>query len=203
MDGLLRLKKIILTGGPHTGKTTLFNALKKQYFNRKDFAFVSEPATELFSQKQAKTPDTTPTIHKSMFPWDGYNEFSKRVIAKSLELEQAIPTTTTLAILDRSLIDTVAYARLNLCEHILPNLFTLIKQANYTHVLFFDFVGQYTSSTVRNESYHDAIMAHNALREAYKEQTQLHGYQFIEIPSLSITERLLMIQNIIDGVNGA
>lgn len=100
--------KIPISGGPHTGKTTLLEALRHEF---PDAYFVPEPATEVIEHELAlhnSNPDYIPNV-----PWIDYKKFGPVVGERSVELEALIPTTARVAFQDRSLFDTIGYARLN------------------------------------------------------------------------------------------
>ena len=75
------------------------------------------------------------------FPWNNYAGFGPKVIAKSIQSEKELSSATGLAVLDRSLIDAVAYARIKDCKHLLPDLYDQIKTAQYRKAFFCEFVG--------------------------------------------------------------
>lgn len=127
-----------------------------------------------------------------MFPWNNYTGFAPNVIAKSLELEGMVISDSGLIVLDRSLIDTVAYARLNDCEYLLPELYVHIKNAGYGQAFFCDFVGSYKNDQVRMESFKEARETQEALSVAYNES----GIEIINMPVASIEERVKIFENV-------
>lgn len=175
------MKKLIISGGPHSGKTTLLEALKAKFEN---VYFVPEPATEVINSEYQKERDLKNHIGK--FPWNNYPDFGRLVIEKSLELEAEIPSDTDLAVLDRSLIDTIAYAKLNACEFLLPVLEEEIAKANYQAVFFCEMVGDYQQTEHRSETHEEALATHNMLKKTY--QTQ--ALDFIDLPAVSVEERM-------------
>ena len=179
------MEKIIITGAPHTGKTTLLDALKAKH---PDYIYIPEPATQVIEAEyqQEKAQDG----YVGTFPWNNYAGFGPKVIAKSIELEKELLPTSGLAVLDRSLIDTIAYARMNDCEYLLPGLHDKIKAAHYTKAFFCDFVGSYQSDHIRSESFEEAQMTQQALRSAYEES----DVQVIEMPAIPVEERILFFE---------
>ena len=180
--------KAIISGGPHTGKTTLLNELKKHHPH---LHYVPEPATLVIEEERLREKDDL--SYAGTFPWNNYPEFGPKVIKKSLDLEAMIPGNAGIVLLDRSLIDTVAYARLNNCEHLLPDLYAYIKSANYSKVFLCDFVGDYQSNNIRAESFQEAQALQNALALAYRES----GLPIVKLPSASVNERMqIMKENV-------
>jgi len=184
------MKKIIITGGPHTGKTTLLDALKAKH---PQHCYVPEPATIVIEAEQHR--ENTEEGYVGTFPWNNYPAFGLKVIQQSLDLEKDLDSKSGLVILDRSLIDTVAYARMNDCEHLLPDLYKKIEAAQYQKAFFCDFVGSYQSNNVRSESFEEAQATQQALRIAYQEP----NIQVIDMPAVSIDERIQILEDTLDA----
>jgi predicted ATPase len=111
------MRKIPISGGPHTGKTTLFNALRAEF---PDAHFLSEPAGIVMDREMQKERETEG--YSGVFPWNNYPEFARLVINQSVELESNIPPGTDLVFQDRSLIDNIGYGRLLKFTELLPEL---------------------------------------------------------------------------------
>src|ERR1019366_10304963 len=102
------MRKIILSGGPSTGKTTTFELLKEAY---KDAFFVEEAAEIVIKRelaKQEKNPDYEPIM-----PVTKFRKFAQLVIEQQLASEEAIPNDAELVFLDRSFIDNLGYLAIN------------------------------------------------------------------------------------------
>jgi len=183
------MEKIIITGAPHTGKTTLLDALKSRHQN---YSYVPESATLVIEAEHQK--EKLENGYTGTFPWNNYSAFGPKVIAKSIELEKELRSSSELAILDRSLIDTIAYARLNDCEHLLPELYPHIEAAHYQKAFFCDFVGTYQSDHIRSESFEEAQITQQALKTAYDEA----DIQVIEMPAVSVEERIQILEKALE-----
>lgn len=180
------MRKIPISGGPHAGKTTLLEALKIEY---PDAYFVHEPATEVIENELAvaeNDPDYEPRV-----PWIDYSKFGPLVTSKSVELESAIPDSADLVFQDRSLIDTIAYCRLNNFDEYIPDVKKHIRIARYAIAFFCETVGEYTSTEIRRESAEEAQRTHDFLSEAYDES----GIPVVHLPAISTEERLTVIKN--------
>ncbi len=175
------MRKVIITGGPNTGKTDLLYAIRKK---QPEYTFVAEPATIIIEAEHEK--ERSRQGYVGIFPWNNYAAFGPKVIAKSLELEGNVESDSDLVVLDRSLIDTVAYARLNDCNQLLPELYEHINAANYQKAFLCDFVGKYTRNRIRTESFAEAQIIQQELQVAYKES----GIDVVQMPSVSIEERI-------------
>jgi len=176
--------KIPISGGPHTGKSTLAEALRSEFA---DAYFVPEPAETVITRelaKQALNPDYIPVA-----PWIDYSIFGPVVADESIVLEADIPADAHLVFQDRSLIDTVAYCRLNGLESFVPEVQRRIKLANYTFALFCEPVGTYTTTDIRHETADEAKRTHDFLARAYDES----GIQVVHLPAVTISERIELI----------
>jgi predicted ATPase len=181
------VRKIPISGGPHTGKTTLVEALRSEFT---EAYFVPEPAETVISRelaKQALNPDYIPIV-----PWIDYSLFAPEVAKESLALEADIPSESELVFQDRSLIDTVAYCRLNgLEDDFVPGIKNQILLANYAIALFCEPVGIYTATDVRRETAEEAKRTHDFLAQAYDES----GIQVIHLPAVPVPERIELIRS--------
>jgi len=182
------MKKIIICGGPHTGKTTVLNLLQK---NHPELYYVPEPATLLIESELKKEMEDP--AYSGVFPWIDYPKFFDLVVKESQNLESEIPANAT-AILDRSLIDNIAYANLADYKKAKSIVLPFIKKASYDLAFLCDFVGTYTQTEVRKESFEEAKKIHKEIAKAYEES----GVKIIDLPAISTKERLNLIRNTID-----
>lgn len=183
--------KIPISGGPHTGKTTLLEALKDEF---PEAYLVPEPATEVIEHELgllSVDKDYTPNV-----PWIDYRKFGPVVADKSEELEAQVPDGIDLVFQDRCLIDTIAYAKLNDFDSFVPEVQRRVAVAKYTFALFCEPVGQYTASQVRRETSEDAIRTHTFLRDAYHES----GIRVIELPPVTVEERLAIVHEALGSI---
>ena len=184
-------KKIVLSGGPHTGKTTLMEGLRR---GLPHIHFVPEPAEQIITAELAKQRQQPG--YEGIFPTTRYSDFVHLVVARSVELEAEIPEESSKAVLDRSLIDNIGYARLNGHDHLIPDIQRRVRTANYTAALLCDFVGTYTQTPVRPETEEFAHAIHDHLVVAYRES----GIPVITIPALDVERRLGMAIEVIEGI---
>lgn len=96
--------KIVLTGGPCAGKTTILNLLQKMYGDA--IIFIPEVATKLFSEGYPR-PSNPPTA-----AWQ--RQFQQSVLETQLKVEseatkQARETNRSVIICDRGILDGAAY----------------------------------------------------------------------------------------------
>jgi predicted ATPase len=179
------MRKIPISGGPHTGKTTLFNALMEEF---PDAHFLSEPAGIVMDREMKKEQDTEG--YAGVFPWNNYPAFARLVIDQSIELERSIPPATDLVFQDRSLIDNIGYGRLLRYTELLPELERHIQAARYKCVLFCSPVGTYTRTEVRWETLEEAQRTHEFLTVAHNGC----GVPVLHLPPVPTKERLAIIR---------
>jgi len=185
------MRKIPISGGPHSGKTTLLEALKTEF---PEAHFVPEPAETVITRelaKEAENPDYTPIV-----PWIDYTKFGPAVADESETLEAAIPATTTTVFQDRSLIDTIGYARLSGFESFVPEVQRRAKLANYTLALFCEPVGNYAATNIRRETVEEARVTHDFLAKAYDEA----GIPIVHLPAVSVENRLQIVHESIKDI---
>ncbi len=183
-------EKIPISGGPHTGKTTLLEALRVQF---PDAHFVPEPATNVIT-RELETERANPS-HKPRVPWVDYRQFGPLVAEESEVLESDIPEAATIAFQDRSLIDTIAYSRLNNFDEFVPEVSRRVAIARYSFALICQPVGEYTTTTVRRETQDEALQTHLEIERAYNES----GIEVISIPAISTNERVALITEVLQS----
>jgi predicted ATPase len=179
------MRKIPISGGPHTGKTTLFNALREEF---PEAHFLREPAGMVMDREMQREQENPGYV--GVFPWNNYPGFARLVIDQSVVLERSIPDGCDLVFQDRSLIDNVAYGKLLNYTDLLPELARHIEAARYTCVLFCAPVGTYTRTEVRWETAEEALRTHEFLAVAHNGS----GVPVVHLPSVPTEERLLIIR---------
>lgn len=162
--------KIVITGGPGTGKTTLMSELAAIF---SDAEFIEEPAAAVIRGLGSTAIVSRP------------EEFCRRCIDYLLEAESQASRESSLIIQDRSLIDTLAYARRDHCIDKLPDLQNQIAEAGYAGVMVCDIIGQYAQSDTRYEDQELAIVTHGLIIDAYKEV----GLPMVVLPSVPLETR--------------
>lgn len=184
------MRKIVIAGAEHTGKSTLLDRLQQEFADK--VYFIPEPASLLIDiehRRKASRPD-----YEGVYPTNNYRKFAELVMTKSVELESSIPSKFGAAILDRCLIDNIAYARMNGCHDLVPHMRTLAVAANYTTVLMCDFVGKYAQTEIRTVDEATAHRLHNHLLEAYSE----FDVDIVHLPPVDIENRVAIARSVIE-----
>ena len=177
------MDRIIISGGPHTGKTTLLRSLQEIYPH---YNYVPEPASAVLDSLREKR-ETTQNWREII---DSPLVFCTLCIKQSIISERAVDEKSGYTFQDRSLIDTIAYARRDGCEELVPAVKALAKQAAYSMVLFCEPVGEISG---RIESPKEALATHELLRAAYHEE----GIPYVSLPPVTTKERIEIVSSIL------
>mgnify|MGYP000574935144 CR=1 FL=1 len=173
------MQKIVLIGGPGTGKTTILNELKKRGF----FCFdeVSREVT-LKAQKQGieQLFLTKPLLFSEMLLEGREEQFLK-----------AKETSEKIIFFDRGIPDVHAY--MNYFKTDYPSVF-IEKSKQYKYDLIFHFSPWkeiHTTDNERYETFEESSTIDHFLKEAYTEL----NYNIINVPFGSVDERTNFIIN--------
>jgi nicotinamide riboside kinase len=154
------MKKIAITGGPSGGKTTLIDALKKE-----------------FGQKIKVAPEAASILYKGGFPriknYSGYLHAQKAILTTQNELENLLMKNfpDRLLVCDRGSLDSLAYWP-DTEEHFFEAIGSTreIELAKYEWLLHLDtaFETDYdTSNPIRTEDFHEALMLNDKIKKAW------------------------------------
>jgi predicted ATPase len=172
------MNKIVISGGPHSGKTTLLRALQAEF---PQYEYLPEPASIVLSEA---------ANGESLYWREVFNsplKFCTLCMEQSIKSEHSIHPDSEYVFMDRSLIDTIAYARRDGCEELIPTVASLAQRAMYDTVLFCEPVGILRD---RTEDEAEAILTHNLLKSAYSEM----GIPIVPIPPVAIEERVNLVR---------
>ncbi|MEQ6122930.1 ATP-binding protein [Pseudotenacibaculum sp. MALMAid0570] len=172
-------KKIVLIGGPGTGKSTVLNELEKRGFH-----CMPEVSREVTIEAQKKGIQqlflTEPIL------------FSKMLLeGRERQYLEAEKINTQQVFFDRGLPDVYAY--MEYTKEAYPEYFKeKCLQYKYDHVfLFSPWREIYTSDNERYESFEESTKIDLFLQNAYREL----GYTIVSVPFGSVDERVNFILN--------
>jgi len=173
--------KFALTGGPCTGKTTLLNALQKN-----GYQIVPETPTIVFEEEIKRT---------NKRPDPSTAEFQLKFMSKQLEFELKAHNNAHV-FLDRSIVDIVGYCRF---FGITPpeELIKKVKSHRYDGAFLLSFLSFYETTAVRPEPLDVAKKIHAILKKTYED----FGYNLIEIPPVSVEERMKFVSEKINEIS--
>ena len=170
------IKKIVITGAPSTGKTSLIHKLQQE-----GFICIPEISREIVSQQIA--------IEGEALPWKNLAAFSKQVaVLRKAQFINATKNSTHF--FDRGLIDVVAYMNIDKLE--IPEFISdFLNKNKYHSTVFITPIWEeiFENDRERKENIEQAILIEKQLKKCY----QSFGYDIIEIPKLSIEERVNFI----------
>ena len=178
----MQTRKVVITGGPGTGKTSVIEALE----NHGHFCF-HEVSREVIKEAQKKGIN-------QLFLKDPLLFSELLLEGRIKQYEEASRMASEMVFLDRGVPDVVAY--MNFFGNEYPPVFNdVCKRYIYEKVFILPpWKEIYTEDNERYESYEQAVAIHDELAKTYS----FHGYESIEVPSGTIAERTSFILNHLD-----
>ncbi|GGK35006.1 ATPase [Yeosuana aromativorans] len=173
-------KKIVITGGPGTGKTSIINELKHLNF----YCFDEIIRTLTLEAKQSHDPSD----HKSnpiAFVKDPM-DFNNRLLHGRLEqFKKASLIKEPLVFFDRGIPDVLAYmAFFNQVYN--DDFLSICHNNKYNHVFLLPpWESIYISDNERLETFEESVEIHQLLKQTYQDL----GYFITEVPFGTIEER--------------
>ncbi|MCL9685305.1 AAA family ATPase [Legionella maioricensis] len=173
----------LFTGGPGAGKTSVLNELGKS-----GYAVVPEVAREIIKTQNRNGGDATHNGNR--------NTFRDLMLKQSIiDFEQML-TSTQPVFFDRGIPDLYGYSHA-FCDHIPPSVFQAVQQYRYnTKVFIFPpWVEIYGHDPERKQDFQEAIETYQAVKEAHL----ICGYQLIEVPKVSVRNRIEFILQMLNA----
>jgi predicted ATPase len=180
----LNTKRIVITGGPGTGKTSIINELIKR-----NHICLEEISRQVTLEAQKKGIEqlflTEPLLFSDMLLEGRHKQF-----AEALEFD------TPFTFLDRGIPDVVAYMDYLGTEY--PERFVeACENHKYDYVFILaPWQEIYTSDNERYENFDQAIEIHHKLVDTYSK----YGYELNDVPFDSIEKRTDFILNIVESL---
>ncbi len=170
--------KIVLTGGPHSGKTTLIEHMKE-----KGYYVIPEAALqiilELENQYSAAWARTFREQHAATF--------QEMILERQILLERNIPV-HEIVFLDRGAFDPIAYYHVNARQQSPQHVQKKISAHAYDMIFLLDMILPYRRE-LRVENETTSFKIGQAIETIYIE----NGYRPIRIPPLPVEERAKLI----------
>lgn len=167
--------RIVLTGGPCSGKTSIIEELEKLGYN-----IIPEPARLLIEKYKKESPELLPNISKE----------NRILFAKAIE-EETIKNYEEhkIGFFDRSILDEIGYRTLANID-ISEKLDIEAKNKRYDIIFHFPFWKEiYKKDEVRHETAEESEIIGKYLHNTYVK----YGYEPIIVPKINIEERVNFI----------
>ncbi|HBK82147.1 MAG TPA: ATPase [Flavobacterium sp.] len=178
----MQQQKVVLMGGPGTGKTSLLEKLKQE-----GYSCYPEISREIIREAQ-KRGVAQLFLKQPLL-------FSKLLLAgRTKQFEQAQQENARIVFLDRGLPDVLAY--MNFTGNNYPYFFeTACKKYIYSKIFILPIWEEiYKTDAERYETYEQAVLIEQHLMHTYKK----FGYKPIEIPKDTLEKRVQFIKKHID-----
>jgi predicted ATPase len=177
----LELKRVIITGGPSTGKTSLINELEK-----KGYDCIHETSREIIQEALAND--------SNILPWKDHLKFSERVILqrKNHYFKAKTESSKKYTFFDRGIPDVFAYLKYDKIK--VPEKFIeLGNTLRYYSKIFLTpaWKNIYENDNERVEDFDKAEKLQHLIHHTYKKL----GYEVILIPKTTIEKRINFILN--------
>lgn len=166
-------KKVVIAGGPGTGKTTIINELKKR-----SFICYDEISRQITLQAREEGIE-------QMFLTDPILFSQKLLDGRIQQFKDAVTETKDVVFLDRGIPDVIAY--MDFIGDTYPNHFVeACNNHKYDNIFVLaPWQEIFTSDNERYENFEEAIKIHDHLLETYKR----FGYNLIDVPFGNVESR--------------
>ena len=168
---------VVLIGGPSSGKTTLIEALKQ-----KGHTCYPEVSREVIKEAQEQGIEQLFLENPLLF--------SELLLeGRKKQFSAAQNETNSLVFLDRGIPDVLAYMHY-IGDSYPPHFDACCKEHKYTKIFILPpWEEIYISDDARYENYEQAKLIYDHLKETY----QNYGYDLIEVPKGSLSDRITFI----------
>ena len=171
------MKRIVLTGGPGAGKTSLLLALRAR-----GHAVVHESARAIIQERR----------ERGLSPRPEPLEFAREILRRDIEHLGDVRSASTYTFYDRGILDALC-----MIDQVTPfpprELRELISRYRYHRQVFvlppWDDI--YTTDDERDQTFADAVRVHAMLDAWYRRC----GYEVVEVPRMSVAQRCEFVLN--------
>lgn len=163
------MKKVVLTGGPGTGKSSIILALESMGYH-----VIREAAEDYIRMRQAQGQPQ---------PWTEQG-FQEGILELQLQREARVHPDAEVVFIDRGVADGLAYAQPG--TEIYKRLEEEAGKAKYDQIFLIEYLGRTEKTAVRREGEEEAIRLGQKLEQVYKEL----GHEAIKVAAGPLDERV-------------
>lgn len=176
----------IITGGPGAGKTTLLNKL-----NDNGFIIVPEEGRRIIKEQLNSNGEALPWINKKLFA-ELMFDASVKTYQKMKQISGDVPV-----FFDRGIIDTIGYLKLEGIP-VPKEMEILARKMEYNRNVFIlpPWKEIYENDSERKQTPEIAERTFECMYETYKK----YDYHVIEVPKVTIEQRVRFILDIIEKI---
>jgi predicted ATPase len=176
---LRQLRRIVITGGPGAGKTSLIDALERRGFAR------TIEAGRAIIQDQVRTGGDA-------LPWGDREAYARLMLAWEMRSWRDAEGLAGPVFFDRGVPDIVGYLRLSGLP-VPPPIETAARRLRYDRVVFIapPWPEIFTGDAERKQDFAEAERTHVAMATVYP----AFGYDLVELPRASIEDRVAFVLN--------
>lgn len=171
--------RVVITGGPSVGKTTIISLLQQR-----GFSVVHEQATQIIKEGQ-------------VLPWVDRKAFQSEVIRRQLEAEAALNDSQELIFLDRGLFDGEAYYIYDKLD--IPPVFAEYNASRYALAFLVEMLPFFDANEIRRENLDFTKEITDILESCYTSR----NIPVIRVPALSPEERVDFVLSVVRSLSAA
>jgi predicted ATPase len=171
----------VITGGPGSGKSTLLDSLEQRGYAR-----TVEAGRAIIQDQMA--------IAGRALPWDDRVLFSELMLSWEIRSYRVAENATGPVFFDRGVTDVLGYLRL-IGEPVPEHVQDAARRFRYNRNVFIapPWREIFHEDVERKQSFDEAVRTHEALVAAYSDG----GYELIELPRVSVTERASFVLDLV------
>lgn len=174
-------KLIVISGCSGGGKSTLL-----EEFKTRGYSIIPEAGREIVKEQSQ--------INDGATPWEKPVEFCQLMIERSVENYKKIMNVHQTVFFDRSFLDSISYYQTLPIDEAQKYDY-LIQELRFYPVVFFTppWPEIYVQDNERKHSFEEAVVEYKRLIHFYPECS----YKIIELPKVSVQERVKLIESVI------